>query len=162
MVICPGLHPLSPSAVPNTCTYIWKTIRERSLCSLGRRRREIMGTRKPETDDISASICSLIDIREEEEIKRDKGMLLQFRRSPFSLVHKCGLDAKTLFPSHLDFAFCKKCYTLHYAPETFKMWSWGLLILPPLRFWVKSKFGEFKRSKLSFLTILDTQNFEVW
>ena len=67
MVICPGLHPLSPSAVPNTCTYIWKTIREQSLRSLGRRRREIMGTRKPETDDISASICSLIDIREEEE-----------------------------------------------------------------------------------------------
>ena len=113
MVICPGLHPLSPSAVPNTCTYIWRTIRERSLRSLlGRRRREIMGTRKPETDDISASICSLIDIREEEEIKRDKGMLLQFRRSPFSFVHKCGLDAKMLFPSHLDFAFCRKFYTL--------------------------------------------------
>ena len=120
MVICPGLHPLSPSAVPNTCTYIWKTIRERSLCSLGRRRREIMGTRKPETDDISASICSLIDIREEEEIKRDKGMLLQFRRSPFSFVHKCGLDAKMLFPSHLDFAFCKKCYTWPLCSRNFQ------------------------------------------
>ena len=41
---------------------------------------------------------------------------------------------------------------LHYAPETFKMWSWGLtllklIILPPLRFCVKSHFAKFKWSK---------------
>ena len=35
----------------------------------------------------------------------------------------------------------------------------NLIILPPLRFYVKSYFGEFKRSKKSFLAILDS---ELW
>ena len=40
-------------------------------------------------------------------------------------------------------------YPLHYAPETLKMWRQGLtlIILPSLGFYVKSNFGELKRSK---------------
>ena len=42
-----------------------------------------------------------------------------------------------------------------------KAWlCWNLIILLPLRFYVKSNFGEFKRSKLSFLPILETLNFD--
>ena len=40
----------------------------------------------------------------------------------------------------------------HYAPENFKMWSqawlcWSWISLLPLRLYMKSNFGEFKRSK---------------
>ena len=53
----------------------------------------------------------------------------------------------------------------HYAPKTFKMWSygclcWNLTILLPLRFYMKSNVGEFKRSKKSFLAILEVPNFD--
>ena len=42
-----------------------------------------------------------------------------------------------------------------------KPWlCWNLIILPPLRFYVKSNFGIFKRSKKSFLAILEVLNFE--
>ena len=37
-----------------------------------------------------------------------------------------------------------------------------MIILPPVWFYVKSNFGEFKRSKMSFLAIWETQNFEFW
>ena len=44
-----------------------------------------------------------------------------------------------------------------------KAWHcWNLTILPPLRFYMKSNFGEFKRFKMSFLAILVTLNFEFW
>ena len=36
----------------------------------------------------------------------------------------------------------------------------NLIILPPLWIYMKSNFGEFKRSKMSFLAILETLNFE--
>ena len=35
-----------------------------------------------------------------------------------------------------------------------------LIILPPLRFYVKSNFGKFKRYKKSFLAILQVLNFD--
>ena len=41
-----------------------------------------------------------------------------------------------------------------------KAWlCWNLIILPPLRFYVKSNFGEFEQSKN---VILETLNFEFW
>ena len=42
-----------------------------------------------------------------------------------------------------------------------KTWlCWNLIIFPPLPFCMKSKFGEFKRSKMSFLVILKVLNFD--
>ena len=39
-------------------------------------------------------------------------------------------------------------FGFRFAPETFKMWKcWNLIILLPLRFFVKSNFSKFKRSK---------------
>ena len=49
--------------------------------------------------------------------------------------------------------FCCIWTTYHYAPEIFKMWSWGLTLLTfdnftvPLQLYMKSWFGEFKRSE---------------
>ena len=37
----------------------------------------------------------------------------------------------------------------------------NLVILPPLRFYVKSNFCKFKRSKTSFLAILEVLNFDL-
>ena len=44
-----------------------------------------------------------------------------------------------------------------------KAWlCWNSIILPPLRFYVKSNFGKFKRSNDVILAISGTQNFEFW
>ena len=44
-----------------------------------------------------------------------------------------------------------------------KAWlCWNVMILPPLRFCVRSHFGKFKQSKMSFMVILATLNFEFW
>ena len=42
-----------------------------------------------------------------------------------------------------------------------KAWlCWNLMILLPLRFYMKSNFGKFKRSKMSFMAILETLDLE--
>ena len=54
--------------------------------------------------------------------------------------------------------------TEHYAQKLLKFevkaWLyWNLIILPPLQFYVKSNFGEFKRSKNVIFSIIET---ELW
>ena len=41
-----------------------------------------------------------------------------------------------------------------------KAWlCWNLIVLPPLRFYVKPNFGEYKQSKMAFLAILEALTF---
>ena len=46
----------------------------------------------------------------------------------------------------------------HYAPETFKLWSWGSAICLTLRFYMKSNFGDFTWPKsVIFSTFRDSE-----
>ena len=65
----------------------------------------------------------------------------------------------------ITFLIWNEVFTLHYAPETFKKWLQGLtllnlIILLPLRLYVKSNFGKFKWSKKVIFG--NFRNYELW
>ena len=72
----------------------------------------------------------------------------------FLLIIYCveEIEAKTLWALAIDGTKKMPILALHYAPETFKMWSWSLTLLKfdhftATRIVVKSNFGKFKQSK---------------
>ena len=69
-----------------------------------------------------------------------------------SMVHRCSPKPNFL-PGKQGHS--NENYTVHYAPENFKMWSWGLTLLKldnllPLQFYMKSNSSEFKQPKNVF------------
>ena len=95
-----------------------------------------------------------------------KGTVNKNLSNKLKYLNTCGCKMGVIFENtYSTYLLAHFWVIMHYAPKISKCevearLCWNLIILPSLRFYVKSNFGKFQCPKMSILAILEVLDFD--